>query len=234
MVIKDSETEGSNVITENNNSSADGSSPSLPQKKADSTAAIDERISDVVSDGEFQGDGFDLLNLSLQDTIHIPEQVIECHAYDQWAIDSEEYGPNHSAIQDPLRLTHRHRALARMAAVGATTRQISMQLGISEQHVRRLIRSPAVRDLIEEYQESAFSLELLEKSKSITEDALQEIKTLLDDPNTRGAVKVEAAKLLFGLHFGRLREREAASRAAERERPKFDFPGTNQDKRRKR
>lgn len=94
------------------------------------------------------------------------------------------------------KLKPRHHELARLLMLGNTQREAAAELGLSESHACRIIKTKAFQDHLFKLNEQAdqHAFDAIGYFKARAETACNYITDLLDDETTSAAMKLSAAK----------------------------------------
>lgn len=132
------------------------------------------------------------LNDESDEQIHDPDEL---HALKQSG-QPKPPGVKWSAWEDPLKLSYRHKALINRAALGVPRAVIAVELGITVQHVGKLLRGPTVAKAIEERMENDFRILAEQRLQELLPLALNRLQFIMANDAAKESSQVEAAKFV--------------------------------------
>lgn len=139
----------------------------------------------------------------------------EYHGFtDETVTDSEislmrKHGiPTPSAVSEgrwvqPIVLSPRHKKIIYLAASGKMPGVIAEEVGMSKVTVLRLLKSPLFKQKIEKKAETLYDAETKSYMKMLMNQAFANIQDILEDPDAKASVKLEAAKYVIDHNIGK-------------------------------
>lgn len=105
--------------------------------------------------------------------------------------------------EQPRVLTHRHKKIIHLAALGKTQPQIAAEVGMHIATVHKLIRAPKFQKAISKKQDNLFENDAKQYMKTLMNKSYATIEGILEDPEEKSSVKLEAAKYVIDHVIGK-------------------------------
>lgn len=117
------------------------------------------------------------------------------------AVDHEEAPPDPNAA-----LHARHKAAARMRALGKSYTEIAKALGYSRVHMSILFSSPTMNAEVARYRNRLFERDLVDRMKELGPEAMDVVERFMRDDKTKLRERVDAAKWLLEKLTGKAKQ----------------------------
>lgn len=106
----------------------------------------------------------------------------------------------------PRRLTHRHEIIAMYAATGVNARTIARSMGYTESRISIVLNSKRMKDAIKTIRDQHYGQNVQARMNSMNQKAVDVIEEILNCPNERNAVKLNASRELLNRTLGKPKE----------------------------
>ena len=140
---------------------------------------------------------------TVEDSSYSPEEIEEIKKQGK----SKPEGIRWSDWDAPINLTHRHQAIIDDAALGLSATQIAGRVGMTPEHVRKLLRSPIVSEAVRKRRQTSYDGLVRTKLEDLCGLALARLQAVLEDPEARASSAIEAVKLVLEQTIGKPKQK---------------------------
>lgn len=110
---------------------------------------------------------------------------------------------------DEEALSHRHSMIVQMAAAGMLTKDIAVEVKLSQQRVGQVLAEPAIKKRIAEAQEKYWGKAIRKRMESVAKKALDQIEMLIDDPTAKCSTRLAASTYIVDQAVGKAQQNVA-------------------------
>lgn len=116
---------------------------------------------------------------------------------------SEVSKPSWPEVMGPKKLSHRHKYMAHLAALGKSNRAIAQAMGLTDSRVSIIINSPIVREEIDRVRAELFESEEEKRTKLMIPKAMGIVEEVLNNSQERSSLRVDTAFRLMDRVYGK-------------------------------